>query len=457
MKLSIILTFFLLCSSVYGVQTATEELPDEKEPFSVNAFVLSLKSTLDAHGVDEAIKLFSTLNEEEASLEQIRYLQSSMLISAKRYGEAQVIAKELMELSPQNKDYIFLNILICKARGDKVGKKQLLERILSIDKNNLEALTELADEQMLIKNYKKAREYYSKALKVKSNYSPALFGLGKIDYYQENFAAGKKTFKQVLQVDNKNSLAYSYLAKIAMEEDSYSEAEEYLKKAIKIHPDNYLYWLELGECYRDGNKMNEAIDAFTKSIELNKDYFLTYLFRGSAFDYKEKYVEALNDYLQVLTINPDYYLILEPAGQLAWKLEKWALCSQIYKRLYAQDPKSVYYLSMYSASMIKNGQKSSLKTFLSQNFKNFPKDSAEYSITRLFFDDVWGIVITQRIKKKEKKRERDYMQLCLALYYDANNDWYRATSIYKEIHDTSDGNPVLQRFCRWNLDRIDNG
>ena len=158
MKLSIILTFFLLCSSVYGVQTATEELPDEKEPFSVNAFVLSLKSTLDAHGLDEAIKLFSTLNEEEASLEQIRYLQSSMLISAKRYGEAQVIAKELMELSPQNKDYIFLNILICKARGDKVGKKQLLERILSLDKNNLEALTELADEQMLIKNYKKARE-----------------------------------------------------------------------------------------------------------------------------------------------------------------------------------------------------------------------------------------------------------------------------------------------------------
>lgn len=453
MKISIIFTLFLFCSSIYGLHAVGEELTAEKEPFSVSTFAQSLKTTLDSAGVNEAIKLFSTLSEEESSLEQIQYLHSSLLISAKRYGEAQVIAKNLMENSPQNEDYIFLNILICKARGDKVGKRQLLERILAIDKNNIEALTELADEQMIAKNYKKAREYYTKALKVKSNHTPALFGLGKIDYYQGNFTGSKKTFKQILKIDRTNTLSYSYLAKIAMEEKSYSEAEDYLKKAIDVHPNNYLYWLELGECYRDQNKMDEAINAFSQSIALNNKYFLSYLFRGSALDYKGKYGEALNDYLEVLTINPDYYLILEPAGQLAWKLEKWALCSQIYKQLYIHDPKSVYYLSMYSAAMIKNGQKANLKTFISQNLKNFDRNSAEYSIARLFFDDVWGVTISQRIQKTEKKRDRTYMQLCLALYYDANKDWYRASDIYQQLYDDTQGNPVLQRFCQWGLER----
>ena len=84
--------------------------------------------------------------------------------------------------------------------------------------------------------------------------------------------------------------------------------------------------------------------------------------------------------------------------------------------------------------------------------KKFEESPVEYSIARLFFDDVWDANAIQKIHKIEKKRERNYMQLCLAVYYESNKNLERAYDIYEELYEEVDGNPILQRFCVWAME-----
>ncbi|MBR4823403.1 MAG: tetratricopeptide repeat protein [Spirochaetaceae bacterium] len=444
-------------SSKKAKQAQTKDVKEteskEEKAFSVSEFARSLSDTVSTAGINEALKLFDTVPEENQNEYGIRYMHASLLLSAGRSKEAKPIAEKLLSENKKDKDVLFLNALIAKSLGERNKKSEYLQELIKLDPYNSEANAELGNEKMTAKAYKAAKEYFLKSLRGDPNYITGLFGYGQVCYYLGEFKEAKTAFDHILAINPREDIAWSYLAKLSAEKQEYPNAIDYVLKAIEYNPNYYNYWIDYGDYLRYSSKYEEAVKAFTRAIEITPDYFLAYVYRAAMYELLEKNNEALADYKQVVKLNSQYQYAYESIGILSWLEGNWTDCREAMQKAYAVDSDNISYQLMISTCYSKEGNKIKNKEFLTKMMKNLDRQSPEYAILRLYFDGLGEADVLRKIRQVENVNLRGKLLYYMAVYYELNGGNEAAKTLYLEIQSMNAPMFFEYRLAKWALEK----
>ena len=307
MKIKYVLLFSFLLISFFSACTTTQKIEkgegivdghevaveSEEEIFSLSDFLDTLYVSLRNNGLEKTLGLFDTLPEEAEGDFTIEYLHASLLFSANDYDAAAEIANRLAVENPNNADVMYLRAMIAKGQGKLTEKNALLKQMIAEDPTNPEANVELANDQMLRKNFGLAKRYFQTSLSSDPTNPDAMLGLGQSAYYTGDLKMSKDILTRMTEIYPEESMGWFFLAKLAGEEENYKKAGDYIETALSIEPDYYDYWSDYGIYLRYQGRSDEAEKAWSRAIDLNDEAFYAYIHRASLYDEKEDLDKAL--------------------------------------------------------------------------------------------------------------------------------------------------------------------
>jgi tetratricopeptide (TPR) repeat protein len=181
-------------------------------------------------------------------------------------------------------------LLLLKARKDSAAL-EILEKIILIEPENIQALWGKAEILRRNRNFKQAQEILNKILSEKSDHAASLISLSYIDYKHDRLSEAMALIKQALKIKNLSeedkALAYMMLGSINSRRSAKGwifskihyglQIKGYFLKAKKLAPDSPEVHLSLGTFYLlapaiVGGDLDKAGEELSLSVKMAPEF-----------------------------------------------------------------------------------------------------------------------------------------------------------------------------------------
>jgi tetratricopeptide (TPR) repeat protein len=216
----------------------------------------------------------------------------------------------------------------------------------------------------------------------------------------------------------------------------------------------YDYWLDYGLFLRHQGKYAEAAAAWEKATAIEPDYFLAYAYLAGLYDEIENFDKSLENYRIVVRVNPEYYFAYESIGILAWKKENWTECRDAFTKARERNAENISYPLLIAASYFKEGKKTDAKSFLSQVMRKLDRNSLEYAVVRLYFDNLADTPVVKKVMDETNRTLKGKMTYYLGLYYDINGAKELALQYYTDVQELNAPMFFEYRLNDWALEKL---
>ncbi|MEO7794801.1 MAG: sulfatase-like hydrolase/transferase, partial [Thermoanaerobaculia bacterium] len=208
----------------------TRNLADEERPV-----VRRLRAELAALDVTVTPAAFGSAPVEEDE-ETMRALAALGYIG----GQAPDTAKSFRDL-PDPKDRLEAFAKMGRARGLSRGKDsaeaaRLLEEVLAVDPEVVDAWFTLANVNFRQRNWEKAAEYYRETLKRRPDHDWAMIGLADTYVARGEIDAAVAGYRKYLEGDPKNAQILYRLAQVEIDAGRDDDAEKGLRRTLEVEP-----------------------------------------------------------------------------------------------------------------------------------------------------------------------------------------------------------------------------
>lgn len=429
-----------------------EPEPEPEDPPNIK-FAKALQAELEKQNIKGAIALFEQIPDELKDDIELKMLLGALYYSDSQFDNAIKVAEEVLAIDTSNMDALELISMCNHAKGDKKAYQATAKQILEVDPNNTSANIQKAEDLVLNKKYKQAREAYKRALKGDNTNEDALFGYAQTSYYINDIKSATTVFNQILEKNPNDSRANAYLGKIAAEDENYKKAAEYIELSIKYDPTNYDYYVDYGNYLRYLGRFDDATKAWQKATEIEPDYFLAYAYLAGIYDERNMFPEALENYHMVIQTNPKYYYAYEETAILEYHAGNFENAIQYFSKAYEYSDSFAYKL-MCAACYIKMGNNLKAKELLAPLLKKMDKESLEYNMVRFYYDNYSRNAetsLSQKISKEDNSTKRGKMLFYMGLYYELQGADTLANEYYAKV--TSMQAPMFfeYRIAEWGL------
>jgi tetratricopeptide (TPR) repeat protein len=173
---------------------------------------------------------------------------------------------------------------------------------------------EIGDDYFFQKDYNKAVEYYTKAIKLEPDNAEYYFSRGVSYYELKKHEKAIDDYTKAIELELDNALYYNNRGVSYLELKQYEKAIEDISKAIELDPNNAKYYYNRGESYNWLNEYEKAIADNTKAIELEADNALYYNGRGASYNWLNEYEKALADHTKAIELAPKNALFYSERG-----------------------------------------------------------------------------------------------------------------------------------------------
>ena len=430
----------------------TETKKEPEDPPNVK-FVKQLKELLAKNDTKGAISHFEKIPSELKDDVELKNLLGALYYSDAQYDNAIMTANEVLAIEADNMEALELISLCNKAKGDKKAYKEATDKILAVDPYNAAVNIQKAEEYVLNKKYKLARDSYKKALRGDNENEDALFGYAQMCYYTDDVKTASETFQKLLDKDPENAAALAYMGKLAYEDDNYLRATKFVQEALKLDPYNYDYWMDYGTYLRYQGKFDDAARAWIKATQLDPSYFLAYAYLAGNYDDLEQWDSALENYHKVIETNPKYFYAYESTAILEYRAHNYENAIQYFTKTYEFSPSYSYSL-MIAACYFKLNKPLEAKKVLTAQLKKLDTNSTEYALVR-FFNDSYNrnaeSNLVQKVLKEGNSNNRGKMLFYMGLYYELNKADELAKEYYAKVTNLKAPMFFEYRIAEWGL------
>lgn len=217
--------------------------------------------------------------------------QSDSLLKQGALNEAEIAIRKSLAFDEGNYvAYNNLGILNIYRHGPKKIVVSCFLKAISIKKDYLVAIYNLANYYHEINNYKNSAIYCTKYLDIANNdktlkeeIAHMWLRRGECKNYLEHYNGAIVDLKQSTVINGQNAAAYKELGRAYLNLNSFNEAIENYSKAIRINPNYAQAYNGRALCYDQGLKdFEHALSDYNKSIELDGQS-ATYYFNRGAF------------------------------------------------------------------------------------------------------------------------------------------------------------------------------
>lgn len=204
-----------------------------------------------------------------------------------------------------NKEVFALTAKVYFAMKEFEKAQDYALKTIDIDSSHKEALIILGDCALRNNDLAKAETYYKKA-SAKDNSHIAEIKLAKVYEVQNNIKKAKDIYSKVLRVSSKAYEAYYRMALLEKDRE-----EAYLKKTIAINPDFKDGWLDLARIEISRKDYDNALTYLGIAKYIDENDFRYYYYVGLVLKDKGLIDEAKKSFEMCLSLNPSY----EPAKE----------------------------------------------------------------------------------------------------------------------------------------------
>lgn len=182
--------------------------------------------------------------------------------------------------------------------------KKFYEKALKMNENSVKANIGMGNLSFLEGYDKKAEEYYHKAVKLSPNDVDALSALARFQFYTNDKAKAYDTFLKILAIDKDNKPALYNLGVILANLGKIDESEKLLKKALSLDPMTEEIWLDLAKLQIIKKDYASAVFYLKNFNSLKPDNAYYYYYLGVIFAKNDKKDEAEKCFRKALKLNP---------------------------------------------------------------------------------------------------------------------------------------------------------
>lgn len=368
--------------------------------------------------LEKALNLDPNLVFAEQGL-AIGYLNNS------QYSEAIAIAKKWQKSDKQRIQGYLLESAVLDRQQKNIEAKLLLDKVLTLDSNNIPALYKLAVYEHKEKNMEQAYDYYTQVLKLQPQNIRSIVNFTRFIALaaegNEAFEEKAITFYQA-ELNNKPNnnfikLGLAYIYRIA---NSYELSIELLQEVAKSKEPLEGINIALGDTYNEVGDWQSAIDTYIefvnsnpKNLKIAHKIFSLYEQHGQvdkALVLLEKTIRFHQDnvgllllksyYQSLLKIEPhqndldkiaankvtaEHWLLDKALGNFAYTNKNFESSAKYYKRAYDKQVNEVNAIN-WSKSVALNGDKKQAVNILENYIEGVAEDKRTVSINTVLAD-----------------------------------------------------------------------
>lgn len=155
-----------------------------------------------------------------------------------------------------------------------------------------------------LKNLKKAKESYEKAIEIEPDAIDAIYNLGLVCTDLKEFNTAINCFQKVISTDESDSNSYFNLGLVYFKMNDFDNAKLYFEKTIELNREDIYAHFYLGNIFKANGDNNSARSEFENVLELSPDYSWAY-YNLAVLDYENNDINsAINNLHKTIELNP---------------------------------------------------------------------------------------------------------------------------------------------------------
>ncbi len=223
----------------------------------------------DKNELNKALRVLQTSISGKKNINKdVFSLTAKVYYDMKEFEKAQDYALKAVDIEPSNSEALIVLGDIAYRNKDYKLAESYFKRASSKD-NTHSAEIKLAHVYKTTGNLKKAKDIYSKVLKVSSKSYEAYYEMALLENDRE-----EAYLKKTIAINPNFKDGWIDLARLEIVKESYDKALSYLGVAKYIDENDYRYYYYLGLVLKNKGLADEAHSNFEKSLNLNPEYGL---------------------------------------------------------------------------------------------------------------------------------------------------------------------------------------
>jgi tetratricopeptide (TPR) repeat protein len=223
----------------------------------------------DENELNKALRVLQTAISGKKNINKDVYaLTAKVYFDMKEFEKAQDYALKSIDIDATNPDALIILGDVSLRNKDYKTAEGYFKRAISKDSSHVAEL-KLAEVYQQTDNVKKAKEIYSKVLKVSSKAYEAYYQMALLEQDRQ-----EAYLKRAVAINPKFKDGWIDLARVKISRDDFDEALSYLSIAKYIDENDYRYYYYLGLVLKNKGLITEAKSNFEKSLNLNPEYQL---------------------------------------------------------------------------------------------------------------------------------------------------------------------------------------
>ncbi len=298
------------------------------------------KTTADSLQGKDSISTLSELIRKDPGNLELYMKRAKLYMNTKDYSASLADMNRILAIDSSKAEYLIAAADINFFTGKVTRTKQLLERAVAVNPDNIDCLLRLAQLHHYMKNYEEEIKLLDQALHKDIHCAQAYFMKGMLfkdkgdtiraissmqtaveqdpDYYNAYIQLGlicaaqrnpltESYYLNALKINPNSEEALYNLAMYYQETDNYNGAIETYTALLKVNPHNFDAHFNLGMLHAVKlGVVDEGMKYFSSAIEDNPKEPRGYYGRGWCFQKKGDLANAEVDYKMALTVDPNY-------------------------------------------------------------------------------------------------------------------------------------------------------
>ncbi len=292
-KATILISLFagLVLLSSCGNETASSEAGTSD----------SLKSVLP-----EALLKLNEAIEKEPTNAELFHKRAQYHLQQRNFDAGFEDMKRVMTIDSSKASYFITLSDLYFVTNQTANSKATLEKCISLDDKNVDAMLKLAELYFYVKKYDDCFKYINMALKI-DKYNPKAYFMKGMNYKEiKDTAKAISSMQTAVEQDPSFYNAYMQLGILNAAQKN-PIAVEYYKNALRVQPKSTEIWYAIGKYYQDVENWDKAMEAYNVLLQIDpKNKNANYNMGGINLVGKKDYKTALKYFTTALSSDPAY-------------------------------------------------------------------------------------------------------------------------------------------------------
>lgn len=324
------------------------------QPQNLRALLSLAKLDFDAGKTSDGVnRLKQAQNANDKALAP-RILLARYYLRTQDVNDAQSVVQEALNIAPNNPVVLELQGQVQQASGNAQGSVDTYKQLVKAAPKAPQAYVLLADAQANAGQLDDAHASYDKALKLKSDYVPAILGLGSLELVQKQYDPALKLARQAAKAAPKAPNGFALEGDILLAQGKAKDAVTAYQQALDKAQSSVLV-AKLHQAQMAAGERQAAMKTVDDWLAQHPKDDVVRFALANTYQHEKESGKAIQEYEEILKDKPDNVAAL---NNLAWLYyeKKDSRAADLAKKAYGILPDRPEVADTYGWILVNQGQ-----------------------------------------------------------------------------------------------------